>query len=136
MATVSSTVLPYLIERVPALLFATIPPTAARFVVLTSGVNCRPIGARCAFSWSRTTPGSTVAVPASGSTSRMRVRYFPTSMINARPTVCPARLVPPPRGRIGTPYFAASWTTAIRSSRSAGTATPYGSISYGLASVA
>jgi hypothetical protein len=49
-----SIVLPYLIERVPALSLATMPPIVARSVVETSGVNCRPHGARWALRRSRT----------------------------------------------------------------------------------
>lgn len=47
-------------------------------------------------------------------------------MITAALTVCPARLVPAPRGRMGTWYFAARLTAACTSSRERGINTPYG----------
>ena len=98
-----STDLPYLMLRVPAELLATIPPTFARFVVDTSGVNCNLCGFKKAFRWSRTTPGSTRTVRAAASKSRIRSRYLDTSTTMAAPTVCPAKLVPPPRASTGNP---------------------------------
>ncbi len=56
------------------------------------------------------------------------------SITTARPTVCPARLVPAPRGSTGTPCSAAVATTAAASSPSLGNTTPSGSIAYMLAS--
>ncbi len=56
------------------------------------------------------------------------------SMTTARPTVWPARLVPAPLGRTGTPNSAAVATTAAASLPSRGNTTPIGSIAYMLAS--
>ena len=43
----------------------------------------------------------------------MRLQYFEKSITSAAPTVCPASEEPPPRGKIGTPWLAASSTAAI-----------------------
>ena len=56
------------------------------------------------------------------------------SITTARPTACPARLVPAPRASTGTPNPAAVETTAAASSPSLGNTTPSGSIAYMLAS--
>ena len=56
------------------------------------------------------------------------------SITIACPTVWPARLVPAPRGRTGTPNSPAVDTTAATSSASRGNTTPIGSIAYMLAS--
>ncbi len=57
------------------------------------------------------------------------------SSTTALPTVCPARLVPAPRGRTATPNCRATSTAATTSSASRGNATPTGSMAYRLASV-
>jgi hypothetical protein len=58
------------------------------------------------------------------------------SMTTAWPTVWPARLVPAPLGRTGTPNWAATLIVAETSSGSRGKTTPMGSIAYMLASLA
>ncbi len=56
-------------------------------------------------------------------------------MITARPTVWPARLVPAPRGSIGTRRRAQTATAAATSAASRGKTTASGSMLYMLASV-
>ncbi len=56
------------------------------------------------------------------------------SMITARPTVCPARLVPAPRGNTGTECSAQTATAAATSPASRGKTTASGSTLYMLAS--
>ena len=50
------------------------------------------------------------------------------SITSAAPTVCPASDDPPPRGRIGTPWLAASSIAPMASSIDRGITTPTGSI--------
>ena len=61
--------------------------------------------------------------------------YFEKSSTTAWLTVCPMRLVPPPRGRTGTLYRLASSSTARTSSFERGSTTPIGSTWYIEASV-
>ena len=58
--------------------------------------------ARARLKASRTTPGWTRAVPAPGSMSRTALRYLLQSRTTPGPIDWPDRLVPPPRGVIGT----------------------------------
>ena len=67
----------------------------------------------------------------------IRFMYLEKSITTAAaPTVCPARLVPPPRGRIGTPSSAAILYGRDDVLGVRGHATPRGSSAYRLASVA
>ena len=54
-----------------------------------------------------------MTVLASRSRSRIRLQYLEKSITSAAPTVCPASDEPPPRGKIGTPWLAASSTAPI-----------------------
>src|SRR5579885_3743704 len=89
-------------DRAPEELLPIMPPMVARLLVEVSGPKVSPVGARAATSSSLTMPGCTRAHPASASTSSTRFLYLEKSSTRARPTACPARLVPPPRGRRGT----------------------------------
>jgi hypothetical protein len=115
-------------------LLPTIPPIVARLLVEVSGPNIRPYAAAAPFRPSCTTPTSTTAVRASGSIWWMRFRWRDMSSTSPGPTVCPARLVPAPRGTTGTPSDAAAATAAATSSLCRGKATPSGRIAYMLAS--
>ena len=94
---------PYLIDRAPQELLPAIPPIVARLPVDTSIGNQSPWGRRAVLSWSSTTPGWTVAVIASGSTSRIPSRCLLVSMTRASLTVWPHCDVPAPRAVTGTP---------------------------------
>ena len=118
----------------PAELLPTIPPIVARLLVEVSGPNIRPYVAAAPLSWSCTTPTSTSAVRASGSTSWTRCRCRDMSSTSPGPTVWPARLVPAPRGTTGTPSAAQADTAAATSSPCRGNATPSGVMAYMLAS--
>ncbi len=61
-------------ERAPEELFAAMPPSVQRVAVEGSTGKKSPSFARRAFSSASTTPGSTLAVFASGSTSTIRFR--------------------------------------------------------------
>lgn len=100
-------VIPWRSDPLPPELLPIMPPMVARLAVEVSGPNTRPDGAAARFSWAWTTPGSTRAVRASGSSSTMRFRWRDRSRTSPGPTVCPARLVPAPRGTSGTPCSAA-----------------------------
>ena len=68
------------------------------------GPEAQPVRARPRAAGSdRTTPGSTRAVRASGSTSRIRCEVPEKSRTTPVPTALPATEVPPPRAVIGTP---------------------------------
>ena len=71
---------------------------------------------------------------ARGSSSTIRFMNREKSSTSPELTVCPARLVPAPRGVIGTPSSPAARTAATTSSLSRGNATPAGVIEYMLAS--
>jgi hypothetical protein len=113
-----------------------IPPMVARLLVEVSGPNISPYGAAARLSWSWTTPGWTRASRASRSSSMIRFMCREKSTTMASPTVCPARLVPAPRGSTGTPRRSAAATMATTSSARFGNATASGSIAYMLASEA
>ena len=129
-----STVMPYLTEWLPAELLPIIPPSVARLLVEVSGPNMSPCWAAARFNCSCTTPGWTRACRASPSIARIWFMCLEKSITTARPTACPARLVPAPRASTGTPNSAAVATTAAASSPSLGNTTPSGSIAYMLAS--
>ncbi len=127
-------VMPYRTEPLPAELLPIIPPIVARLLVEVSGPNISPCWAAARFSWSCTTPGSTRATFAAGSSSTIRLMCRDRSSTSPGPTVCPARLVPAPRGTTGTPCARAAATAAATSSASRGNTTPSGVIAYMLAS--
>ena len=118
----------------PAELLPIIPPSVARLLVEVSGPNASPCRAAARFSCSCTTPGCTRALRCPASISMMLLMCRDRSITIDRPTVWPARLVPAPRGRTGTPNSPAVDTTAATSSASRGNTTPIGSIAYMLAS--
>ena len=66
-------VLPYITERAPQELLLIIPPMVARLAVEMSGANRSPCCLSCAFSSSRTMPGSTIAQRSGTFNSRMRL---------------------------------------------------------------
>jgi hypothetical protein len=111
-----------------------IPPSVARLLVDVSGPNMSPCAAAARFSCSCTTPGCTRAARRPASISMIWLRWRDRSITTPRPTVCPARLVPAPRGSTGTPNSPAVATTAATSAASRGNTTPIGSIAYMLAS--
>ena len=79
------------------------PPRVQRAWVDGSTGKNSPCGRSAAFSCASTSPGSTSAVRAAGSTCSTRLRYLAQSITSARFTVWPHWLVPPPRGSTGTP---------------------------------
>ena len=105
------------------------PPIVARLAVEVSGPKIILCGASAAARSLRTTPGWTRAQPASALTSTIRFMYLEKSITTARPTACPARLVPPPRGSTGTPARRVVSSAACTSAASRGRITPIGSIS-------
>jgi hypothetical protein len=121
-------------DPLPAELLPIIPPIVARLLVEVSGPNISLCGAAARFRSSCTTPGSTLAVRAWGSSSVIRFMCRERSSTRPGPTVCPARLVPAPRARTGTPASAARRTAATTSATCRGYATPRGVIVYMLAS--
>ncbi len=121
-------VLPYTTEWEPQELLPIAPPTLERLAVAGSGVKYSPVLRSSWLSCSSTMPGCTRAHRSSVLTSSTLFMYLDMSMTMARPTVCPARLVPPPLGSTGTPCLYASSTAAITSSRLRGSTTPSGSI--------
>ena len=110
------------------------PPSVARLLVDVSGPNMSPCSAAARFSCSCTTPGCTRATRCPASISMIWLLCRDRSITTPGPTVCPARLVPAPRGSTGTPNSPAVDTTAATSAASRGNTTPAGSIAYMLAS--
>ena len=86
----------------------------ARLLEDGSGPNIRPFALSWRLSRSRIDAGL------DGDRARLEVevedplQYFEKSITSAAPTVCPASDDPPPRGKIGTPWLAASSTAAGR----------------------
>ena len=124
---VFSAVVPHRTERDPQALLPIIPPTVQRLCVDGSGPTRSPWTAAARLRSSRTVPGSTVAVRASGSSARTPARCRERSTTSPDPIALPAMLVPAPRIVSGTPASAASATTSARSSRSRGATTAAGS---------
>jgi hypothetical protein len=114
--------------REPQLLLPAMPPSVACALVDTSTGYHSPCCLSCAFRWSSTRPGSTVAVRCSTLTSSTRRRCLLQSMTNAAPVVCPHWLVPPPRGSTGTFSSRAMASAVATSSGVRGTSTPTGMI--------
>lgn len=115
-------------EREPQELLPAMPPRVAWALVDTSTGYQRPCGLSCALRWSSTSPGSTVAVPASRSRSSTRRKCLLLSITSAAPVVWPHWLVPPPRASTGTLRSRAT-SMAVAMSRSVvGTKAPTGVI--------
>ena len=100
-----------------------------------SGPNRRPCGAAARCSWACTTPGSTVAVRASGSIARTRLRCLLNSSTTPVPTALPAIEVPAPREVSGTPRVRQTSSVAATSSTSRGRTTAVGVTRYSEASL-
>jgi hypothetical protein len=114
-------------ERAPQELLAAMPPMVQRLAVEMSIGNHTPCGRSTLFSWSSTTPGSTLARIPSRSISRMRFRCAEVSTTSASLIVCPAWLVPPPRAVTGNPSSRAMASAASMSATDFGRTTPIGS---------
>lgn len=130
-----STVLPYIMECEPQELLPIAPPTFAREDVLGSGVKCNVVCASCRFSSSIVIPGCVLTHFSSVFISKMLCMYFEKSMTMPVFTVCPERLVPPPRGSMLMLFLAQVSMVADTSSALRGMTTPAGVILYIDASV-
>ncbi len=117
---------PHRTEWLPQASLPSIPPIVARDFDDGSGANARPCGRSSRARSSRTTPASTVAVRASGSTDSTRRRLRDVSMTRPSPIALPAMLVPPPRTVTGTARSAQARSSCCSSATSAGTATASG----------
>ena len=102
------------------------PPSVARDWVDGSGPNRSPCGAAAAWRLARITPGSTRAVRASGSRSRIWPRCREVSRTIPAPTALPAMDVPAPRVVSGVPVRRDTSAAARMSSVSRGKATTWG----------
>ena len=133
-ASIASTVIPYLIDWLPAELLPIMPPSVARFAVEVFGPNCRPCSPAARLSCSWTTPGWTRARRAAGSIAsicrrwRERSSTSPGSRTGRRGS-CPRR----GRGRARRGRRR-SRRRRPRRRRARGSQTPSGSIAYELAS--
>ncbi len=78
-------------------------------------------------SWSQITPGSIVAVIASGSIDRILLKCREVSMTSPSPIALPATEVPPPRETTDQPRSFASASSSRTSSTLRGSATASGS---------
>jgi hypothetical protein len=106
-----SEVRPAITEWMPQELLPIMPPKVAHWWVEVSGAKVRWCSSSVSSeSWSRMTPGCTLAVFLSGSTSTISRMYLEVSMITATLVVSPERLVPAPRGRTGAPCL---WQTFV-----------------------
>jgi hypothetical protein len=113
-------------EWVPHELLPIAPPSVPQAWVAGSGGKRSPCSAAAAFRMSLMHPGSTRASLVSGSTSSTRFMYLEKSRTTATLVVCPARLEPQPRGRIGAPWRRQAATARSTSSTSQGITTPIG----------
>ena len=104
------------------------PPIVARLLVVGSMGYCSPYWATALLRWFTTSPGWTNAERPSVRTSSTRFMYLEKSITMAWFTVLPARLVPPPRGRTGSPWRWARCITCATSSADRGSTTATGSI--------
>ena len=102
------------------------PPTVHRECDEGSGPTRSPWTRAAALTSSRTVPGRTVTVRASGSSAVIPWRCRATSTSSPGPSALPAMLVPAPRIVIGTPAADASPTTVASSSIVAGATTAAG----------
>ena len=123
-----STILPYLIDLAPQLLFAVIPPMVALLLVETSTGKNNPYCFSIELSWSRTIPGCTTAIRFSASTEMRRFKCLLTSMMIPSPMVCPHCEVPAPRIVTETPISLAILSVTTTSSCVFGTTAPSGFI--------
>ena len=122
-------------EPLPAELLPIIPPMVARLLVEVSGPNISPYGAAARLSSSCTTPTSTRAVRASGSSSRIRSRCREQS--STRPGadgLAGQAGAGAARGDRRRRAGSATRTAAATSSACRGKTTPSGMIEYMLAS--
>ncbi len=101
----------------PPELLATLPPIEHVCWLLGSGAKCSPCDATALLRSRFSTPGSTHARRADGSTDRMRF-IFVVAITTAPSggTAPPARPVPEPRATNGTPWRLAMSTHALTSS--------------------
>ena len=120
-----SAVVPHATECAPHALLAIMPPSVARLAEDGSAPNASWCGLAAASRWVSTTPGSTSAVRAVVSMSRILLTWRDAS-ITTPPIALPAIEVPPPRITTGAPAAAVSATAAARSSTSLGTTTRSG----------
>ena len=121
-----SAVFPPITECTPHELLPIIPPSVQWLCVEGSGANIKPCCLAASCNESKMTPGSTWAVRVSGSRLTTRFMYFDVSRTTATLQHWPAKLVPPPRARMGAPKLRAISTVIITSSVSRGMTTPIG----------
>ena len=121
-----SDVRPYPRARAPQALFPIMPPSVARLCVEGSGPKRSPKGTAARCRSACTTPGSTVAVFASGSMSMTRLRWRLTSRTTPGPTALPAKEVPAPRIVNGIPRVRQTSSVARISSTCCGRTTASG----------
>ncbi len=103
-----------------------IPPMVQRVCVEGSGPKRRPWAVAALWRVACTVPGSTVAVPASGSRDSTRLRWREVSTTMPVPTALPAIDVPAPRMVSGVPLSRATATVAASSSTERGRTTTCG----------
>nr|WP_246292529.1 hypothetical protein [Lentzea indica] len=113
-------------DRLPHASLPIMPPIVQRLCDDGSGPKVSPCGATASRRSSSTTPGSTRAVRACGSTSRMRFMPRENSSTRPGPMALPAMLVPPPRAVTGTPSSRQARSAAETSSGERGKATARG----------
>src|SRR6266545_4640740 len=130
-----SAVRPQATECDPQELLPIMPPSVQRLWVDGSGPKSRPWAAAARRRSSRTTPGSTVATRASGSSRTIRSRCREQSTTTPGPTAWPPMLVPPPRKVSGTPAWRHTASVASTSPTSRGNTTPSGTWRYSEASL-
>ncbi len=108
-----STTLPVRWAVAPQELLPIMPPRVQWSWVAGSGPKRSPVSLSSSLRVSNTMPGSTMQVRASVFTSSRRWQYLDQSSTTAVLVACPARLVPPPRDRTGTPSRAHTATAGI-----------------------
>src|SRR4051812_49297251 len=126
MRITESTIFPYACADAPQELLPIIPPIVQVSCVDGFGPTISPCSASSALRSSRHAPGSTSARRAVVSTESRRLQYFDQSMTTPSLQHCPARLVPPPRERTGTPCSRHTRTVSTAASALYGTTTPTG----------
>jgi hypothetical protein len=110
----------------PHELFPIMPPIVQLTCVDGFGPTIRPCSFRPSFTLSSAAPGSMTAVFAAGSTDTRWWQYLVQSITTASLQHWPARLVPPPRDRMGAPASRQTATAATAASTLRGTTTPMG----------
>ncbi len=121
-----SAVVPQATECAPHALLPIMPPRVQRECVDGSGPKASPYPRAASRSRSRTRPGWTTAVRASGSRDTRAFMCRVRSSTTPVPVAWPAMEVPPPRGTTGTPAPAQIRRAAATSSASRGQTTPTG----------